>query len=205
MLKGRIKSRIFSIVISCWGFILFGAFLTAEILEAGSFNVFLQRFTQPSLIFFHSLLFLSVPGFIVMGYFYQKLANAHERLEQMVDESVRAFRESERIRMAEEKFRNIFESANDALIYLNRSGRILDVNQKTVEVFGGSREELLGKHFTRVGIFSLKDIPTLMRNFANIFEGKRVSIDLTFKNKKSQEKSLECSASLIKKAEKPLT
>ena len=75
--------------------------------------------------------------------------------------------------MAEDMFRNIFESTNDAIIFLNRSGKILDVNQKTVEVFGGSREELLGKHFTKVGIFSLKDIPTLMRNFTNILEGKK--------------------------------
>jgi len=104
----------------------------------------------------------------------------------------------EALRESEEKFRNIFESANDAMIYLDRSGRILDVNRKAVEVFGGSKEEVLGKHFTRVGIFSLRDMPTLMSNFANILASKKVTLNLCIKNKKGREIPLECSASLMK-------
>ncbi|MFQ6065251.1 MAG: PAS domain S-box protein, partial [Candidatus Bathyarchaeia archaeon] len=102
------------------------------------------------------------------------------------------------LRESEVKFKNIFESASDAMIYLDKSGRILDANPKAVEVFGGSKKELLGKHFTRVGIFSVRDVPQLMKNFANILTNKEVSIDLTIKNKKGKEIPLECSASLMK-------
>src|SRR3990170_6029731 len=107
-------------------------------------------------------------------------------------------RAKETLRKSEEKFRNIFENANDCLIYLDRYGRILDVNRRAIEVFGRTREELIGKHFTKTGIFSIKQIPTLMRNFANVLAGKEVNLIVSFKNKKGQQLALECSASLMK-------
>jgi len=103
----------------------------------------------------------------------------------------------EALRKSEEKFRNIFESANDSMIYLDSSGRILDVNKKTVQLYGGSKRELLEKHFTTLGIFSLGDLPALESIFANILAGGEDTIVLCIKNKKGQEMHLECSASLI--------
>jgi len=102
------------------------------------------------------------------------------------------------LRESEEKFRNIFESANDCMIYLDRSGRILEVNRKAVQVFGGSKKELLGKHFTRAGVFHPRDIPRLMTNFANILAGKESIVSICIKNKKGQERFLECSSYSIK-------
>ncbi|MFQ6073622.1 MAG: PAS domain S-box protein [Candidatus Bathyarchaeia archaeon] len=110
----------------------------------------------------------------------------------------------EALRKSEEKFRKIFENASDAIIYLDRSGRILDVNEKAVEVFGGTKRELLGRHFVKVGVFSLRDIPTLMSNFANILAGKTPTLDVCIKNKKGKEIHLECSISLMKTDNKPV-
>jgi len=104
----------------------------------------------------------------------------------------------EKLRKSEEKFRSIFENASDCMIYLDGSGRVLEVNRKAVEVFGGSREELLGKHFTRVGVLSPKDIPALLSAFANGLRGKHPALNLRIKNKKGQEIYLECSGSLTK-------
>jgi PAS domain S-box-containing protein len=111
-------------------------------------------------------------------------------------------RAEEALRESEEKFRNIFESANDCIIYLDRSGRILDVNGKAVQVFGGSKKELLGKHFTKLSVFSPTCIPTLKNNFADIFAGKKTTLNVCIKNKKGREIPLECSASLIKIGDK---
>jgi two-component system sensor histidine kinase/response regulator len=107
----------------------------------------------------------------------------------------------EAVRSAEHKFRNLFEKANDAFVYLDKFGKILDVNAKTLKIFGGSKDELLGKHFTKIGIFSVKNIPTLMRNFTKIVRGKEVTIELSITNKKQQQMILECSASLLKTEE----
>lgn len=56
-----------------------------------------------------------------------------------------------RIRMNENHFRMIFEGVNDAIfIHDTETGEILDVNQRTVELFGFRKNEILG--------FSLKKI-----------------------------------------------
>jgi PAS domain S-box-containing protein len=103
---------------------------------------------------------------------------------------------------SEERFQRIFESVDDGLISLDMSGRIIEINKKAVEFFGGSREELLGKHFTKIGIFSIKEVPTLMKTFANILRGKEALLNVNIKNKKGQAISLECTASISKSHDK---
>jgi len=107
----------------------------------------------------------------------------------------------ESVRESEAKFRDIFESANDCLVYLDRLGRILDVNEKGVQVFGGSKDELMGKHFSRVGVISPKGIPSLLRAFADGLADRHTTLNLDIRNKKGERISLECSGSLLKKAD----
>jgi len=102
----------------------------------------------------------------------------------------------EALRESEEKFRKIFQSANDSIIYLDTSGRIIDVNEKAVQVFGGSKKELVGKHFIKIGVISPTDIPKLLGNFARILTGKPGFTNVKIKNKMGQERYLECVSSI---------
>ena len=110
----------------------------------------------------------------------------------------------ETIRESEEKFRSIFEGVADGIIYLDKFGKILDANRKALEIFGGSREELLGKRFTEIGIFSFKETLTLMGNLGGILRGKKTVINVEIKNKNSQAISLECSTSLLKTGDRTM-
>ncbi len=47
------------------------------------------------------------------------------------------------LRQAEEKYRDLFENANDVIFILDEDYNYVDVNRKAVEVFGYSREEFL--------------------------------------------------------------
>jgi PAS domain S-box-containing protein len=98
---------------------------------------------------------------------------------------------------SEEKLRNILEKASECIIFLDKTGRILEVNRKTMDVFGYSKEEVLGKHFTKLDVLSIKDIPKVMKGFAKILAGKEATLDLTIKNKQGHHIVLECSGSLI--------
>jgi len=108
----------------------------------------------------------------------------------------------EALQKSEEKFRNIFEKASDCMIFLDVSGRVLDVNERAVEVFGGSKEEVLGKHFTKVGVLSPRDMPKLLSAFANGLADKHPILNLSIKNKKGQEILLECKGSLTRTRDK---
>ena len=44
---------------------------------------------------------------------------------------------------SEERYRTLFETANDAVYITRRSGRLLDVNEAAAELWGGPRDELL--------------------------------------------------------------
>jgi PAS domain S-box-containing protein len=107
-------------------------------------------------------------------------------------------RMEEALRESEKKYRTLFESANDSLVLLDVSGRIVDVNKRAEEVFGGSREELLGKHFTEIEVIAQKDLPQVMDVFLRILEGEEGYLSIVIRNKQGQERHLECSSSIIR-------
>ncbi len=107
-------------------------------------------------------------------------------------------RAEQKTKESEQKFMNIFESANDSIVYLDIFGKIKDVNEQAVQAFGGTKEELINKHYTKIGIFSAKTIQYMLDNFKKAIHSEKFLLDLTITNKKGGNIDFECSSSRIK-------
>ncbi len=76
------------------------------------------------------------------------------------------------VRNSEEKFKDIFENANDMIQIVNEEGRFLDVNRKWCETLGFSKEEAKQKHFT--DIVRKDQIPYCIENFKKVVNGESI-------------------------------
>jgi PAS domain S-box-containing protein len=95
-------------------------------------------------------------------------------------------RAEDRLEEIDGRFSSILDNATDVITYVSKSGKMLDVNVRVEEVFGYTREEVIGKHFIRLGIIRVQDIPRIVRLFRRtVQDGKAaqfVEIELKHKN-----------------------
>jgi PAS domain S-box-containing protein len=71
---------------------------------------------------------------------FRKLEDKVKELEQEITERKEA---EEALKLSEEKYRDLFENANDAICIVDADLKFEDINTKTVELTGYSKEELL--------------------------------------------------------------
>jgi PAS domain S-box-containing protein len=83
------------------------------------------------------------------------------------------------------------------------TGKILDLNKKAAQVFGGSRKELFGRHL-HTGLATTGGISSHVTSFAEVLTGRKTVLDIHVKNRKGREFILDCSRSIIKIGDKPI-
>jgi len=107
----------------------------------------------------------------------------------------------EEVRESEEKYRMLFEDANDVILYVNKYGKIIDINKRVEDIFGYKRDEVVGKNFVKLGVLRPKNIPRIVKLFRNSIEGKEVIsiLELEVKNKNGKMVSIEASTRVIKR------
>ena len=84
---------------------------------------------------------------------------------QQAEEKVRTTRErtDEELRRSEEKYRQLFDAADDAIVIFEPDGEvILDVNPRACELYGLGRDELVGKSLKKLTV----DVPQGERQLA---------------------------------------
>jgi PAS domain S-box-containing protein len=59
-------------------------------------------------------------------------------------------RAAEALRDSEEKFRTVIQTANDAVLVADADGRIVEFNPKATEIFGYTRQEIVGKPISTI-------------------------------------------------------
>ncbi len=105
------------------------------------------------------------------------------RLQQVVTHFINITEQKEavkRLQEEREKFRLIFENVTDVIVYVDKFGRILEVNNKIEELVGYRSDEIIGRQFMKLGLFKLKQAPKLFKIFKDAVMGGDV-LDTTGK------------------------
>ena len=77
-----------------------------------------------------------------------------------------------KLKESEQKYRGLFESTTDGIILLDARGEILDVNTKTSELLGLSRQDLLGSNFLNLGVLTQRSLSILVEQFEQLLSDK---------------------------------
>ena len=95
-------------------------------------------------------------------------------LEGFIYDITKLKQNEEQIIQDEYKYRTLFNSSPDYIILVSVEGIIIDVNNAAQKITGLSYHDLIGKHFSEIGIFPKDDIPLHMNKLSEIFNGNTV-------------------------------
>jgi PAS domain S-box-containing protein len=116
-------------------------------------------------------------------------------LDCLTDEKVTI----EGISDTEGKYQTLWEKAGDGLVYLDWKGKVLDINNKILELTALKREEIVGKPFYKIGLVDRKIVPKLLGRVKATFQGKPTSgYQMTIRRKDGLEKQIEVNASIVR-------
>ncbi len=108
------------------------------------------------------------------------------------------------LRESEEKFKTIFENANDGIIYIDKNGIMTDMNYKMEQIFGYSRKEVLGKKFNEIQFLNEKSMEDCLNLFNEVVTGGKTPIrEFEAINKYGETIFIEGNTRMIEKNGKP--
>jgi PAS domain S-box-containing protein len=79
-----------------------------------------------------------------------------------------------RLRYSEEKYRALFENAPYSIYLINMEGKIEDCNRATVDLFGYSKNEIIGSSHQDLNIHPGHKINLFIKRFINLIKGEHV-------------------------------
>ena len=102
------------------------------------------------------------------------------------------------IKESEEKYRSIVELSPDGIATANMKGVVTSVNKAFLDLTGFSEEEIVGKHFTKLGTLRAKDIPKYVKLVAAVLRGKKhLETEFVYKQKDGAERLGEAYLTLL--------
>ncbi len=105
------------------------------------------------------------------------------------------------LRESEEKHRMIFENANDIIIYVDKEGKIADVNKKIETILGYRKKDIVGVSFSKIGVLQAKVLPKIVKVFSTALASGKVLpvVDLELTARNGEKIPFEISATAIEK------
>jgi len=103
------------------------------------------------------------------------------------------------LRLSEEKYRMVVENADEGILLLDAKGRILEINNRTLQISGLKREEVMGRYFWELLTAIKMNITDVIGAFKDIILGKRVGMrEWPLINKSGKKVVIQAHASLVK-------
>ena len=121
----------------------------------------------------------------------------------IIQDITRYKKTEEQLKNSEELYKNLIELAPDSIVTMNLKGYITSFNSAATRILGYSKDDLVGKHFSKIGFLHVKDIPKYLKLFVSILRGKGTGIyELTVNDKDGTSRIVETHIGLIKENNK---
>jgi len=105
--------------------------------------------------------------------FYPRKQNNKVTQILLVGEDITKFEKTEKqLLETEETYKNLIENSPDSIGIIDNKGIFTHWNTAAEKIYGFSKEEIVGKHFTKTKLLNKKDIPKFIKLFLSISSGK---------------------------------
>lgn len=90
----------------------------------------------------------------------------HKELRYSIEMAIFKNKMENQLKESRDKFRNLFDFNPDYTILVGLDGNIMDVNYAAVDFTGLSKEELIGKNYSEIGLFRPENTKLQMEKFS---------------------------------------
>ncbi|MBU0976024.1 MAG: PAS domain-containing protein [Patescibacteria group bacterium] len=105
----------------------------------------------------------------------------------------------EKLDESKDKYENIFDLSPEAIVILDKSGKVLNVNRRLFDWLGYTKEETIGKSLLKLPFLTANSKVKVMANFAKRMMGKDIHpYELNFVSKEGKEVIGRISATVVK-------
>jgi PAS domain S-box-containing protein len=73
---------------------------------------------------------------------------------------------------AEALYKNVVRLSPDSVLTVDSKGVITSCNDSAIKMMGFSKKEMIGKHFSRIGVIRVRDLPKFLKLFSSVLKGK---------------------------------
>ena len=128
-----------------------------------------------------------------------------KKIKQLEVEITQLKKMEQELKASEERYKMLFEGAEDGIYTLDLKGRFTSGNRKAEEITGYKREELIGKYFTTL-LPSKTEILRLLKIFKDIItsKGDAYKFETKLKNKQGNLVPIEIKGSILKDGGRPV-
>jgi PAS domain S-box-containing protein len=103
-----------------------------------------------------------------------EISGMRSRISEL-ETSVKEYkREIKEILRDKKKYQSIYELSPDGIITLDIKGKVMSCNRMYFELTGYKEEEIIGRHFTKLPVLKLSEIPKYIKLFAKLIRGEEI-------------------------------